>query len=168
MLLVNVFFLPFCSFESDTDTEVIAKLVRHIHEQHPEEPFRCVVEKAIQQLEGAFACAFKSRMFPGEIVATRRGSPLIVGIKMPHGLDTDYIPVQYSADDNPKAHQHGQSSPYPQRKKSFTMFHVDGEGGDGTSEIRPAKVKGKNWKFGRMLISTYLVKFLPHMNKFSY
>ncbi len=152
LYLENVFFLSFCSFESDTDTEVIAKLVHHIHEQHPEEPFRSVVEKAIQQLEGAFACVFKSRMFPGEIVATRRGSPLIVGIKTPHGLDTDYIPVQYSADDNPKAHQHGQlSSPYLQRKKSLTMFHVDGEG-DGTSEITPAKVKGKNWKFGRTFI----------------
>ncbi len=82
-------------FESDTDTEVMVQLVRHISDQHPEEPFRSVVEKAIQQLEGAFACAFKSNRFPGEIVATRRGSPLIVGIKTPHGLDSDYIPVQY-------------------------------------------------------------------------
>ena len=125
---------------------MIAKLVHHIHEQHPEEPFRTVVEKAIQQLEGAFACAFKSRRFPGEIVATRRGSPLLVGIKTKHGLDTDYIPVQYSAEDNPKAHAHGQQlSPYPQRKKSFTMFRVEGGGGgaeaDGTAEIAPAKVR---------------------------
>ena len=46
-------------------------------------------------LLSVFACAFKSNRFPGEIVATRRGSPLIVGIKTPHGLDSDYIPVQY-------------------------------------------------------------------------
>ena len=82
-------------FESDTDTEVIAKLLHHMHEQHPDDSFRSLVEKSIQQLEGAFACAFKSRMFPGELVATRRGSPLLVGIRTPHGLDSDHIPVQY-------------------------------------------------------------------------
>ncbi len=92
---INFLCLVSCSFESDTDTEVIAKLVSHIHSQHPEESFQRIVEQAIQQLEGAFACAFKSRLFPGELVATRRGSPLIVGIRTPHGLDTDHIPVQY-------------------------------------------------------------------------
>ncbi len=83
------------AFESDTDTEVIAKLINHLRETHPDDTFRQLVEKTIQQLEGAFACAFKSRAFPGELVATRRGSPLLVGIKTPHGLDADSIPVQY-------------------------------------------------------------------------
>ena len=31
------------------------------------------------QLEGAFALVFKSVLYPGEVVATRRGSPLLVG-----------------------------------------------------------------------------------------
>ena len=85
-----------CSaFESDTDTEVIAKLVNLLHEQNPHDTFRHLVEKAISQLEGAFACAFKSKVYPGEVVATRRGSPLLVGIKTEHGLDADSIPVQY-------------------------------------------------------------------------
>ena len=54
------------------------------------------MELLIQQLEGAFACAFKSRMFPGEIVCTRRGSPLLVGIKTENDdLATDSIPIQY-------------------------------------------------------------------------
>ncbi len=35
------------------------------------------------------------RLFPGELVATRRGSPLIVGIRSEEGIDTDHIPVQY-------------------------------------------------------------------------
>ena len=82
-------------FESETDTEVIAKLVDHIHSSHPEDSFRQLIEKAIQQLEGAFACAFKSRVFPGEIVATRRGSPLLVGIKTEGGIEADAIPIQY-------------------------------------------------------------------------
>ena len=77
---------------------MIAKLVSHIHSQHLEESFQRIVEKAIQQLEGAFACAFKSRVFPGELVATRRGSPLLVGIKAPQGIEADHIPVQYRSE----------------------------------------------------------------------
>ena len=69
------------SFESDTDTEVISKLVAHIANEHPSASFRQLVERSISQLEGAFACVFKSSQFPGECVATRRGSPMVVGIK---------------------------------------------------------------------------------------
>ena len=38
------------SFESETDTETIAKLVKHIYTQNPALSFRAIVEKAIQQL----------------------------------------------------------------------------------------------------------------------
>lgn len=58
-------------FESDTDTEIIAKLIKHIHEELPQLSFRELVEQCTQQLEGAFALAFKSRLFPGECVASR-------------------------------------------------------------------------------------------------
>ncbi|XP_023229517.1 glutamine--fructose-6-phosphate aminotransferase [isomerizing] 2-like [Centruroides sculpturatus] len=85
-------------FESDTDTEVIAKLVKLIHDDHPDLSFRELVEQVIQQLEGAFALVFKSRKYPGQCVATRRGSPLLVGIKSKTHLSTDYIPVFYSKD----------------------------------------------------------------------
>lgn len=37
-------------FESETDTEVIAKLVYHLYEQHPNYSFRELVEQVIQQL----------------------------------------------------------------------------------------------------------------------
>jgi glucosamine 6-phosphate synthetase-like amidotransferase/phosphosugar isomerase protein len=46
--------------------------------------------------EGAFSLCFKSVHFPGECVATRRGSPLLVGIKSKSRLATDHIPVLYS------------------------------------------------------------------------
>lgn len=45
--------------------------------------------------EGAFALAFKSKHFPDECVATRRGSPLLVGIKTKTRLATDHIPILY-------------------------------------------------------------------------
>ena len=46
--------------------------------------------------EGAFALAFKSRKFPNQVVVTRRGSPLLVGIKSKTRLSTDHFPVYYS------------------------------------------------------------------------
>lgn len=85
-------------FESDTDTEIIAKLVIHLHRIHPTYSFRELIEQVVQQLEGAFALAFKSKHFPGELVVTRRGSPLLVGIKTKEKLASDHIPVLYSKD----------------------------------------------------------------------
>ena len=37
------------AFESETDTEVIVKLVQHIHNRHPSLAFRQLVETAVQQ-----------------------------------------------------------------------------------------------------------------------
>lgn len=94
-------------FESETDTEVIAKLMQYLYDHRTEGEsdqntgsFGDLVEKAIGQLEGAFACVFKSRHFPGELVATRRGSPLLVGIKSREKLSTDHIPILFSAGDH--------------------------------------------------------------------
>jgi glucosamine--fructose-6-phosphate aminotransferase (isomerizing) len=87
-------------FESETDTEIIAKLIGHLYKQHPTYSFRELVEQVVQQIEGAFALAFKSIHFPGECVATRRGSPLLVGIKTKTRLATDHIPILYGKDDS--------------------------------------------------------------------
>ncbi|VDP87872.1 unnamed protein product [Echinostoma caproni] len=45
--------------------------------------------------EGSFALACKSRYYPGECVVTRRGSPLLVGIKTPYELTMNHIPIFY-------------------------------------------------------------------------
>lgn len=82
-------------FESDTDTEVIVKLVKHIHDNNPTVNFRELIERAIQQLEGAFALVFKSSRFQNQCVATRRGSPLLVGLKTKEYLSQSSIPVLY-------------------------------------------------------------------------
>ncbi|XP_025095011.1 glutamine--fructose-6-phosphate aminotransferase [isomerizing] 2-like isoform X4 [Pomacea canaliculata] len=84
-------------FESDTDTEVIAKLLKHVYDHKAKNlSFREIVEQVIQQLEGAFAMAVMSKHFPGEIVSSRRGSPLLVGVKSKAKLTTDHIPILYS------------------------------------------------------------------------
>ncbi|XP_030761505.1 glutamine--fructose-6-phosphate aminotransferase [isomerizing] 2-like isoform X1 [Sitophilus oryzae] len=98
-------------FESETDTEIIAKLIYHFYKQHPNFSFRELVENVVQQLEGAFALCFKSKFFPGECVGTRRGSPLLVGIKTKTRLATDHIPILYGKDESPLAHKDAEKDP---------------------------------------------------------
>lgn len=38
---------------------------------------------------------FKSVHFPNEVVATRRGSPLLVGVKTPKKLKVDFVDVEF-------------------------------------------------------------------------
>uniref|UniRef100_A0A8C2G9I8 glutamine--fructose-6-phosphate transaminase (isomerizing) n=1 Tax=Cyprinus carpio TaxID=7962 RepID=A0A8C2G9I8_CYPCA len=85
-------------FESDTDTEVIPKLIKYLYDNRENEyvSFSTLVERVIKQLEGAFALVFKSIHFPGVAVATRRGSPLLIGVRSQSELSTEQIPVQYN------------------------------------------------------------------------
>jgi len=128
-------------FESETDTECIAKLIQHIRSQNGHYTFRQLVEQTMSQLEGAFACVFKSTKYPGECVATRRGSPLLVGIKAEAGLESDSIPVQYTPEEHPNHYTHlpaemdPSCSPLLPRKKTSAMFRVDSE---QTEEIHPS------------------------------
>uniref|UniRef100_A0A8D3BLQ1 glutamine--fructose-6-phosphate transaminase (isomerizing) n=1 Tax=Scophthalmus maximus TaxID=52904 RepID=A0A8D3BLQ1_SCOMX len=84
-------------FESETDTESIAKLVKYMFDNRESDDisFTTLVERVIQQLEGAFALVFKSVHYPGEAVCTRRGSPLLIGVRSDHKLSSDHIPVLY-------------------------------------------------------------------------
>ena len=37
--------------------------------------------EVMSQLEGAFALLIQSRLYPGELIACKRGSPLLLGVK---------------------------------------------------------------------------------------
>ncbi len=62
-------------FASETDTEVIVHLV----EKHFQGDLAEAVRKASLALEGSFAVEAMSAFVPDEIVAVRRGSPLVIG-----------------------------------------------------------------------------------------
>ncbi len=72
-------------FDSDTDSEVVAHLVdyHYSREKNLLEAVRC----AVRRLEGAYAIGVIARDDPGRIVATRVGSPLVVGV----GIGENYI-----------------------------------------------------------------------------
>lgn len=74
------------TFESETDTEVIPKLAKFVFDKANEEgdqtvTFSQVVVEVMRHLEGAYALIFKSRHYPNELIACKRGSPLLLGIK---------------------------------------------------------------------------------------
>jgi glucosamine--fructose-6-phosphate aminotransferase (isomerizing) len=63
-------------FESDTDTEVVAKLIGHFY--HGD--LRSAVLAATKQLRGAFALCVMSKSEPGRLIGVKMASPLIAGI----------------------------------------------------------------------------------------
>ena len=66
-------------FTSDTDTEVI---VHQIFEHHvvKEKDLLTAVKDTLKELEGAYGLGVISKQEPGRIVATRSGSPLVIGV----------------------------------------------------------------------------------------
>uniref|UniRef100_A0AAY5KUU1 glutamine--fructose-6-phosphate transaminase (isomerizing) n=1 Tax=Esox lucius TaxID=8010 RepID=A0AAY5KUU1_ESOLU len=110
-------------FESETDTEVIPKLIKYVYDNRERDDlsFSTLVERVIQQLEGAFALVFKSRYFPGEAVATRRGSPLLIGVRSQHELSAEHIPIQYNSGE-------GEKNSHNRPEDSSTAVSVTGDG----------------------------------------
>jgi len=64
-------------FVSETDTEVIANLIGSLYRGSLEE----AVQKAAKRLEGSFALGVVSRKEPDTLIAVRKASPLIIGVK---------------------------------------------------------------------------------------
>jgi glucosamine--fructose-6-phosphate aminotransferase (isomerizing) len=65
-------------FHSQTDTEVVAHLVRHYLKD--EGDLLRAVQRAVRELEGAYALAIIARSQPDRLVAARMGCPLLVGL----------------------------------------------------------------------------------------
>lgn len=78
-------------FTSDTDTEVIAVMAQFLKLKQPELSFPQLAMEVMEIVGGAYALVLKSsKYFPGELVACKRGSPLIVGVKKAEVEETTY------------------------------------------------------------------------------
>ncbi|KAH7278871.1 hypothetical protein KP509_38G060900 [Ceratopteris richardii] len=106
-------------FESDTDTEVIPKLAKLVHDILNEDlgsdggdkqvvPFTQIVMDVMRQLEGAYALICKSPYYPNELVACKRGSPLLLGLKETGDMRTD---INVESDLSAEGH-HGKPKEY--------------------------------------------------------
>jgi len=67
------------TFQSQTDTEVLAHLVGVLHEQDPGGDLAAAVRAAMRRVRGAFSLAVVDRRQPDVIVAARREAPLVLG-----------------------------------------------------------------------------------------
>lgn len=125
-------------FESETDTECVAKLALYLFDQNKasgKQPltFHALVKMVIKELEGAFALLFKSTHYPNELIATRRGSPLIIGVKTEKKLKVDFVDVEFGAetglDDEPlpSPYYDAASTPKLRRTTSRAFLTEDGE-----------------------------------------
>uniref|UniRef100_A0A8C8CV64 glutamine--fructose-6-phosphate transaminase (isomerizing) n=1 Tax=Oncorhynchus tshawytscha TaxID=74940 RepID=A0A8C8CV64_ONCTS len=71
-------------FESETDTEVIPKLIKYVYDNSENDyvSFSTLVERVIQQLVS---------------VMEGRGSPLLIGVRSKYELSMEQIPIQYNS-----------------------------------------------------------------------
>lgn len=67
------------TFESETDTEVIAKLIEDFYKSNPTD-FKRAVQLALRQVEGTYGLAVLHADLPNQIIVARKGSPLLIGI----------------------------------------------------------------------------------------
>ncbi len=67
-----------CTFESETDTEVIAHLIQSLIDEGVD--FRVAVQKAVTRLHGAYAIAVTHAGDPQRLMVARYGSPLCLGL----------------------------------------------------------------------------------------
>lgn len=87
------------SFESETDTEVIAKLFKHMYDTNIKSgnfvDFNELTKQVLYELEGSYGLLVKSSHFPGEVCGTRKGSPLLVGVKTERKLKVDFVDIEF-------------------------------------------------------------------------
>jgi glucosamine--fructose-6-phosphate aminotransferase (isomerizing) len=67
------------TFHSDTDTEVFVNLIEEIQKQN-----NCTLEEAVRlalhEVVGAYAIVVLSKDAPNQLIAARKGSPMVIGI----------------------------------------------------------------------------------------
>ncbi len=89
------------TFQSDTDTEVIVNLIEK-ESKKGRVSFEEAVNKALQQLHGAYALAVLSKKEPEKLIVARKGSPLAIGLGKEYSeffIASDAIPiVEYTQD----------------------------------------------------------------------
>jgi len=66
-------------FESQTDTEVIGHLIHHYLKTEGGDLLRAT-QRAVKDLQGAYAIAVVSKLDPNRLIAARMGCPLLVGL----------------------------------------------------------------------------------------
>ena len=67
------------TFSSDTDTEVLIQLIEYMQMSHNTSIYEAV-QLALKNVIGAYAIAIIDKTNPNQLIAARKGSPLIIGV----------------------------------------------------------------------------------------
>lgn len=67
------------TFYSQTDTEVLAKLIEDVYSKNPGD-FKKAVQIALAQIEGTYGVAIIHADYPDQLIVARKGSPLLLGV----------------------------------------------------------------------------------------
>ena len=67
------------TFSSDTDTEVLIQLIEYMQMSHNTSIYEAV-QLALKNVIGAYAIAIIDKANPNQLIAARKGSPLIIGV----------------------------------------------------------------------------------------
>lgn len=125
-------------FHTDTDTECVAVLCKYVYDSQPNTRlnFQSLIKTVLKELEGSFAFVFKSVHFPDEIIAARRGSPLLIGVKADRKLKVDFVDVELANEELPQPEANGLlavptgqangSGPKIRRQQSRAFLSEDG------------------------------------------
>lgn len=87
------------SFESETDTECIAKLFKHIYDINMQSGnelgFHELTKLVLMELDGSYGLLCRSSHYPNEVIAARKGSPLLIGVKSEKKLKVDFVDIEF-------------------------------------------------------------------------
>ncbi|MBC7571449.1 MAG: glutamine--fructose-6-phosphate transaminase (isomerizing) [Spirosoma sp.] len=88
------------SFQSETDTEVLGQFIEDIWENTPDASLEDAVRLALREVVGAYAIVVMSEADPTQLIAARKGSPLVIGVgNGEYFLASDATPiVEYTKD----------------------------------------------------------------------
>uniref|UniRef100_A0A0H5QI91 Glutamine--fructose-6-phosphate aminotransferase [isomerizing] n=1 Tax=Spongospora subterranea TaxID=70186 RepID=A0A0H5QI91_9EUKA len=78
-------------FDGQTDTEVIAKLIGSYLDDGL--PLMDAIKTTLNRLQGTYGLAIMSKEHPGQLIAARNGSPLVIGI----GKDQMFVASEHTA-----------------------------------------------------------------------
>lgn len=80
-------------FKSDTDSEVLVHLIEEVQEAEETDLFNAV-RIALNAVVGSYAIVVLDRSEPTQLIAAKKGSPLLIGIgKQEHFVASDYTPI---------------------------------------------------------------------------
>ncbi|MDD5960597.1 MAG: glutamine--fructose-6-phosphate transaminase (isomerizing) [Methanobrevibacter wolinii] len=121
-------------FKSETDTEVIPHLLEKFMKEGSD--LEEAMRKTVKIIKGAYAIAAICKDEPNKVVATRKDSPLIVGIG-----DDEY----FVASDSPAILKYARDIIYPERGE-FVILTMDGVTiKDEKGNIIEKKIETINW-----------------------